>query len=121
MTILHELEKHVDPNTNRIIDSNFKVIYISPMKALASEIVEKFSTMLSHIGVLCKELTGDMQLTKKEIEETHIIVTTPEKWDVFTRKKNEVAETLVLLIIDEIHLLNDERGPVLECLVSRTL
>ena len=77
--------------------------------------------MLSHLGVQCKELTGDMQLTKKEIEETHIIVTTPEKWDVFTRKKNEVAETLKLLIIDEIHLLNDERGPVLECLVSRTL
>jgi antiviral helicase SLH1 len=29
---------------------------------------------------------GDMQLTKKEIAETQIIVTTPEKWDVVTRK-----------------------------------
>lgn len=121
MCVLRELEKHVDPKTHKIIDSSFKVIYISPMKALAAEIVDKFSTSMQHLGVLCKELTGDMQLTKKEIEETHIIVTTPEKWDVFTRKKNEVAETLKLLIIDEIHLLNDERGPVLECLVSRTL
>jgi len=41
------------------------------------------------------------------MEETHIIVTTPEKWDVITRKSNIVGETLKLLIIDEIHLLND--------------
>jgi len=57
----------VNPVTQKLIDPAFKIIYISPMKALASEIVEKFSSMLSHIGVICKELTGDMQLTKKEI------------------------------------------------------
>ena len=33
-----------------------------------------------------RELTGDMQLTKKELAETQMIVTTPEKWDVITRK-----------------------------------
>jgi len=33
-----------------------------------------------------RELTGDMSLTKQEISETHIIVSTPEKWDVVTRK-----------------------------------
>jgi antiviral helicase SLH1 len=27
-----------------------------------------------------------MQLTKQEINDTQIIVTTPEKWDVVTRK-----------------------------------
>jgi superfamily II helicase len=26
-----------------------------------------------------------------------------------------------LLIIDEVHLLNDDRGPIIETLVSRTL
>ena len=29
---------------------------------------------------------GDMQLTKRELAETQMIVTTPEKWDVITRK-----------------------------------
>ena len=50
-------------------------------------------------------------------------MTTPEKWDVITRKGGEVsiASTLRLLIIDEVHLLNDERGPVIETLVARTL
>lgn len=61
-----------------------------------------------------------MQLTKTQMEETHVIVTTPEKWDVITRKSNTISESLKLIIIDEIHLLNDERGPVLECLVART-
>ena len=50
-----------------------------------------------------------------------MILTTPEKWDVVTRKTNSVSEQLQLLIIDEIHLLNDSRGPILECVVARTL
>ena len=37
-----------------------------------------------------RELTGDMQLTKKELAETQMIVTTPEKWDVITRKGGDV-------------------------------
>jgi hypothetical protein len=51
-----------------------------------------------------------------------MIVTTPEKWDVITRKGGEVslAAAVRLLIIDEVHLLNDERGPVIETLVART-
>ena len=35
---------------------------------------------------------GDMQLTKQEINETQIIVTTPEKWDVVTRKPTGEGE-----------------------------
>ena len=70
-----------------------------------------------------RELTGDMQLTKKELAETQMIVTTPEKWDVITRKGGDVAiaSLVKLLIIDEVHLLNDERGAVIESLVARTL
>lgn len=36
-----------------------------------------------------------MQLTKKELMETQMIVTTPEKWDVITRKV--VLPTFLLL------------------------
>lgn len=99
----------------------FKIIYIAPLKALASEIVQKFSSMLSYMNVKVRELTGDMQMSKNEIMETHIIVTTPEKWDVVTRKTDGMMSSVRLMIIDEIHLLNDERGAVLECLVARAL
>ena len=60
-------------------------------------------------------------MTKAEIQETHIIVATPEKWDVVTRKTDGMMNLVNCLILDEIHLLNDERGLVLECLVSRAL
>ncbi len=36
-----------------------------------------------------RELTGDMSLTKGEIEDTQVIVVTPEKWDIITRKSGE--------------------------------
>lgn len=52
-----------------------------------------------------------------------IIVTTPEKWDIITRKSDDrtYANLVRLLIIDEIHLLHDGRGPVLESVIARTI
>ncbi|KAG6832920.1 hypothetical protein H0H92_004804 [Tricholoma furcatifolium] len=117
----------------------FKIIYVAPMKALASEIVRKLGKRLSWLSIQVRELTGDahcdMQMTKAEIAQTQIIVTTPEKWDVVTRKptgEGELAsytyarvlvasQSLKLLIIDEVHLLNEERGAVIETIVARTL
>ena len=70
-----------------------------------------------------RELTGDMNMTKSEIDATQIIVTTPEKWDIITRKSGDRTYTQLvrLLIIDEIHLLHDSRGPVIESIVARTV
>ena len=50
-------------------------------------------------------------------------MTTPEKWDIITRKSGDRTYTQLvrLLIIDEIHLLHDTRGPVLESIVARTV
>ena len=52
-----------------------------------------------------------------------VIVCTPEKWDIITRRGAERTFTQLvrLIIFDEIHLLHDERGPVLESLVARTI
>jgi hypothetical protein len=36
---------------------------------------------------------GDINLTKSEIEATQIIVTTPEKWDIITRKSDDRTYT----------------------------
>ena len=71
--------------------AEFKIVYISPMKALASEIVDKFSSKLEYMGVLVREFTGDMSLTRTELINTHVIVTTPEKWDVITRKTDGIS------------------------------
>jgi replicative superfamily II helicase len=110
MTILREIYQHVDLKDQgpwNMKDKPFKIVYIAPLKALASEITEKFHQALGYLGVKVRELTGDMSLTKQEIIETHILVATPEKWDVVTRKTDGVMDLVTCLIIDEIHLLND--------------
>ena len=121
LVILRQMKHSRKMDENFLND--FKVVYLAPMKALVSEMVDNFSSRLKRYGIVVKELTGDMQLTKKQIEETQIIVSTPEKWDVITRKTsdNPFLSILRVLILDEVHLLNDERGPVLESIVARTL
>lgn len=72
--------------------------------------------------LVVSELTGDTQLTRDQLNATQVIVCTPEKWDIITRKENRSVTSLVrLIIIDEVHLLHDERGPVLEAVVARAL
>ncbi|KAH6557100.1 hypothetical protein KP509_1Z134800 [Ceratopteris richardii] len=121
ITVLHEIGKHF---RNGILQKgDFKIVYVAPMKALAAEMTDAFSKRLGPLNVLVRELTGDMQLSKRELEDTQMIITTPEKWDVITRKSSDMAMAglVKLLIIDEVHLLNDDRGPVIEALVARTL
>jgi replicative superfamily II helicase len=66
--------------------AGFKIIYVAPMKALVQEVVQSFQQRLQSYGVIVRELSGDVNLTKAQIDETQIIVTTPEKWDIITRK-----------------------------------
>ncbi|TBU58370.1 Sec63-domain-containing protein [Dichomitus squalens] len=130
LTVLRVISQHLKqlaPHGNMaaaVARDNFKIIYVAPMKALAAEITRKLGRRLKWLSISVRELTGDMQLTKQQINETQIIVTTPEKWDVVTRKptgEGELASKVKLLIIDEVHLLNDERGAVIETIVARTL
>lgn len=127
LTILNTIKQFSSINEENELDiqyDDFKVIYVAPLKALAAEIVAKFGEKLSVFDVKVRELTGDMQLTKSEIMETQVIVTTPEKWDVVTRKANgdnDLVSKVKLLIIDEVHLLHEDRGSVIETLVARTL
>lgn len=127
LTILNTIKQYSEINEDGELDilfDDFKVIYVAPLKALAAEIVDKFSKKLAPFDIQVRELTGDMQLTKSEILSTQVIVTTPEKWDVVTRKSNgdnDLVSKVRLLIIDEVHLLHEERGSVIETLVARTL
>lgn len=131
LAILNTVAKNVVPNPIEhpdatdftVMAEDFKIIYVAPMKALAAEVTDKLGKRLAWLGIKARELTGDMHLTKAEILDTQIIVTTPEKWDVVTRKSTgdtELVQKVRLLIIDEVHMLHDERGAVLESLVART-
>ena len=123
LSILKTISDYRDPGTGMIDRSKFKVVYIAPMKALVSEITGNLSIKLKSLNITVKELTGDVHLSKSQIEETQIIISTPEKWDIITRKAGErlFVEQVKLVIIDDIHLLSDSRGPVLESIIARTI
>ncbi|KAK4376103.1 hypothetical protein RND71_006780 [Anisodus tanguticus] len=124
LTILQQIALNRNEDDGTFNHNNYKIVYVAPMKALVAEVVGNLSRRLEHYdGVTVKELSGDQTLTRQQIEETQIIVTTPEKWDIITRKSGDRTYTQLvkLLIIDEIHLLHDNRGPVLESIIARTI
>lgn len=122
LCMMREIGKHINDD-GTINADEFKIIYIAPMRSLVQEMVGNFGRRLASYNLTVSELTGDHQLTREQIAATQIIVCTPEKWDIITRKGGDKTFTSLvrLVIIDEIHLLHDERGPVLEALVARTI
>jgi len=118
--ILHEMSKNRNEDGSFNMD-DFKIIYVAPMRSLVQEVTGNFSQRLKPYGITVSELTGDHQLTKQQIFDTQVIVCTPEKWDIITRKdQGSLIGKVGLIIMDEIHLLHDDRGPVLESIVART-
>ncbi len=88
-----------------------KLVYLSPMKSLCSERMRDWSSKFGPLGVRCLELTGDSPWEDvAAIRNYDLVLTTPEKWDVVTRRWKEhgdVARTVGLLMIDEVgdHIL----------------
>ncbi|KAJ1551653.1 activating signal cointegrator 1 complex subunit [Nowakowskiella sp. JEL0078] len=101
---------------------NAKVVYVAPLKALVRERVQDWQERL--MGPMNRqliELTGDVTPDLKTIQNADVIITTPEKWDGISRswQTRSYVTSVSLVIIDEIHLLGSDRGPILEVIVSR--
>ncbi|KAF1812246.1 P-loop containing nucleoside triphosphate hydrolase protein, partial [Eremomyces bilateralis CBS 781.70] len=105
-------------------NEEFKVVYQAPTKALCSERKEDWTNKFRHLDCKCEELTGDSDHWQmKNVQEATIIVTTPEKWDSITRKWKDhmkLMKMIKLFLIDEVHILREDRGATLEAIVSRT-
>lgn len=101
----------------------YKVVYQAPTKALCSERQRDWTTKFTPIGLKCAELTGDSDASDvRNVQSANIIITTPEKWDSITRKWKDHEKLMRLIkvfLIDEVHILKEDRGAVLEAVVSR--
>jgi helicase len=101
-----------------ILEDSKKLVYIVPLKALASEkhkdFKKKYSPMLK-VGLSI----GDKDSSDSYLSKYDIIITTPEKLDSLIRHRTPWLEDVGLVVLDEIHLLNDpNRGPTLEILIT---
>ena len=100
-----------------------KVVYLSPLRALASEKFLEFKNLEKiSIGNKIKVgiSTGDFENIEKKLENNNVLILTNEKMDSIIRHGAEWLEDIGLVISDEIHLIGDEsRGPTLEMILTQ--
>ena len=111
------LFKHLfDANLPKELSSPI-AIYVVPLKALASEKYRSFSNKYPQLKITLT--SGDMDSDDRYLAEYDVIITTSEKLDSLIRHSANWISRIRLLVVDEIHLLNDQsRGPTLEILLT---
>ena len=110
-----------------VIEQDGKVLYLSPLRALASEkyiafkkynILRKANEGHVRVGIS----TGDFDSSDPWLGKLDVIVTTNEKCDSLLRHRVSWIDNISLVVADEIHLLdNVDRGPTLEVVLARLL
>ncbi len=99
-------------------DPGSKAVYLAPLKALVNEKYNDFLNKYGHLIKIAKS-TGDFDSSGNFLSEFDLILTTPEKLDSLIRHRISWIRKASVLVVDEIHLLNDvERGPVLEIIIT---
>jgi ATP-dependent DNA helicase HFM1/MER3 len=108
---------------NGFANGSYKVIYQAPTKSLCSERQRDWQRKFGPFDLQVAELTGDTDNAQlRSVANASIIVTTPEKWDSITRKwkdHQKLMQMVKLFLIDEVHILKEDRGATLEAIVSR--
>lgn len=86
-------------------------LYIAPFRSLAREVESSLSNTLGIIGYRLSNLYGNSQYTqmdKKLIEDSHVIIATPEKAKSIIRSNDTILNKLKLVIVDEGHLIGNQ-------------
>lgn len=96
-----------------------KVIYLVPLKALANEKFKEYRDLLSETEYKVIQSTGDIDSESGYLANYDLLILTTEKLDSLIRHKVSWLSEVKLVVIDEIHLLNDpSRGPTLEVIIT---
>ncbi|MBI2176082.1 DEAD/DEAH box helicase [Candidatus Woesearchaeota archaeon] len=101
-----------------ILNRRGKAVYVVPLKALASE---KHNDFKKRYGSFLKVALsiGDFDSSDSYLADYDLIICTAEKLDSLIRHHAPWIMSVAVIIIDEIHLLNDPgRGPTLEILIT---
>lgn len=93
-------------------EEKVKAIYVAPTRSLVQEIEIKLKNQFKNLTVISD--TTDKRVSN--YKNINILITTPEKLDLLTGKKRV---TYNLLVIDEIHVLGERRGGIIESIVIR--
>jgi helicase len=107
----------------KIIEKGLKVIYLTPLRALATEKYHDFHVLedldITGIKIRVKIATSDYNSSGKDVEDADVIILTNEKMDSLMRHGAEWISDVGLFVADEVHLIGErERGPTLEMMLT---
>lgn len=102
----------------RAVEGGKKAVYTCPLRALASEHYEDFSRKYPYKTALS---IGDYDSSDPWLARYDAIFTTYEKLDSLIRHGAPWLRDVGVLVVDEIHEIDSDRGPTLEVLLTRIL
>ena len=96
-----------------------KAIYLVPLKALANEKAREYQQWLEHSPYTVTVATGEIDSESNYLSRYDLLILTTEKFDALLRHQLPWLNQVKLVVVDEIHLLNDaSRGPTLEIILT---
>ena len=109
------------PALQTIVEKGKKVLYIVPLKALASEKKDDFDRW-AHLGFRTHMSTGDLDSDDRNLADADVVIATSEKADSMIRHGSTWIDDVGLVIADEIHMIHDPgRGPTLEVALTKLM
>jgi helicase len=103
---------------NAILNRKGKAIYIVPLKALATEKYKDFQRKYGNIIKIGMSI-GDLDSSDPYLHTYDLIICTSEKLDSLIRHHAMWLKDVAVIVVDEVHLLNDPgRGPTLEIVLT---
>ena len=97
-----------------------KIVYLVPLKALASEKYKEFKKKYSDLGMKVAISIGGYDSSGGWLGKYDVVICTNEKMDSLIRHQTSWIGRITLIIADEIHLLNDiGRGPIIEFVLTQ--
>ncbi|MHA1480688.1 MAG: DEAD/DEAH box helicase [Candidatus Thorarchaeota archaeon] len=102
-----------------ILDGRGKALYLVPLKSLAHEKYEEFKKY-DELGITTAMSVGDFDSSGTQLNSADIVVLTTERADSLVRNKADWIDEVGIIVVDEVHLVNDQsRGPTLEMVLAK--
>lgn len=105
---------------NSVINKRKKVVYTCPLRALANEHYSEFKRKYSNsLNVRVTISTGDFDSGSRYLKNYDVIFVTHEKLDSLQRHDSDWLQDVGLLVLDEIHDMDSDRGPTIEIVATK--
>lgn len=109
----------------RVLEDGGKVVYFTPLRALAAEKYEEFRmlealTKSDGSSVKVRISTGDYDYPGEFLRDSDLIILTNERFDSILRHGASWVDEVKLYVADEVHLIGlPRRGPTLESILTK--